>query len=271
MARVVRAGDDIRKGVTASWFNEQNKRRTQARPNSVVSIPENPVKAGCIASSGIIFNRFEAANIVGPAVPYEDFDGDAVQYSTVLVKVNNTLVEDKWGICQGPCTQDNPSKLVVLGITWALFDYTEDDTHVEVVSGVLKSGTSGKAIILSPPESEGLPGLILIRGGESGIGRIEFEITSATTVDDSNSPYDGMRELTVKVVGPSCNRASMLDQTGVKVYEHDPQCLTLDETDAALVGRKGWAFEGIFQDQSDSASPGDATPCHWILDGICCP
>ncbi len=34
---------------------------------------------------------------------------------------------------------------------------------------------------------------------------------------------------------------------------------------------KGWAFEGIFQDQGTGASPGDATPCHWVLDGLCCP
>lgn len=104
-----------------------------------------------------------------------------------------------------------------------------------------------------------------------GMGRIEFTITSATTISDTDSPYDGMRELTVTVVGPSCNRASLLGETGVKVYEHDPQCLTGDEEDAALEDRKGWAFEGIFQDQSSGASPGDATPCHWVLDGLCCP
>ena len=168
MARVVKAGDDIRKGITASWFNEQNKRRTQAKPNSIVHIPENPVKVGCIASSGITLDRFEAANIVAPAIPYEDFDGDAVQYSTVAVKVNDTLVENKWGIVQGPCTQDNPSKLVVLGITWALFTYTDGHTHVDIVGGALTSGTSGKGIILSAPEEAGKPGLILIRGGGGG-------------------------------------------------------------------------------------------------------
>ncbi len=113
--------------------------------------------------------------------------------------------------------------------------------------------------------------LLIDSNDDGGIGRIEFTVTSATTVDDTDSPYDGMRELTVTVVGPSCNRASLLGETGVKVYEHDPQCLTSDETDEALEDRKGWAYEGIFQDQSSGASPGDATPCHWILDGICCP
>lgn len=108
-------------------------------------------------------------------------------------------------------------------------------------------------------------------GGASGIGRIEFVITSATTISNTSSPYDGMRELTVTIQSPSCNRASLLGVTGVKVYEHDTQCLTTGETDEALVGRKGWAYEGIFQDQSSGASPGDATPCHWVLDGLCCP
>ena len=109
-----------------------------------------------------------------------------------------------------------------------------------------------------------------VTGGGGGIGRIEFEVLSATTVSDTGSPYDGMRKLSVEVVGPSCNRASMLGDT-VDVYEHDPQCLTSGELDAELVGRKGWAFEGIFQDQSATATAGDATPCHWVLDGICCP
>lgn len=110
-----------------------------------------------------------------------------------------------------------------------------------------------------------------VTGGGGGIGRIEFEVTAATTISSTASPYDGMRELTVTVVGPSCNRASMLGDTGVKVYEHVPLCLTGDELDAALVGRKGWAFEGVFQDQSSGAAAGDATPCHWVLDGLCCP
>lgn len=104
----------------------------------------------------------------------------------------------------------------------------------------------------------------------SGNGTLEFKITSASTVTDTASPYHGMRKLVVVAVGPSCNRSSIMGTT-VDVYEHEPLCLTGDETDEALVDRKGWAFEGIFQDQSSGASPGDATPCHWVLDGICCP
>jgi len=101
-------------------------------------------------------------------------------------------------------------------------------------------------------------------------GTIEFLIDSATTISDSSSPYYGMRELTVTIVSPPCNRTN-LHLTSAKVYEHDPQCLAGDETDAALEGRKGTAFEGVFQDQSSGASAGDLTPCHWVLQGLCCP
>jgi len=107
--------------------------------------------------------------------------------------------------------------------------------------------------------------------GSSGSGgTIEFLIDSATTISNSSSPYDGMRELTVTIISPPCDRTN-LHLESVKVYEHDPQCLTSDETDAALEDRKGWAFEGVFQDQSSGASAGDLTPCHWVLQGLCCP
>jgi len=164
MKKVVKAGDPIRSALTASWFNEQNKSRTKALPRQQ-GIPENPVQVDCIADTDVDLTRFSAANIVGPAIPYEEFEGGAVQYSTYMVKVNDTLVADKWGIVQGPCYPNYSSKLVVTGITWALFDYTNGHTHVDVTGGALTSGTSGKAIILSAPEETGKPGLILIRGG----------------------------------------------------------------------------------------------------------
>ena len=119
---------------------------------------------------------------------------------------------------------------------------------------------------ITPVETR--PRLILPTGGGASV--IEFTIDSATTVDDPDSPFDGMRELTVTVIGPSCDRAELLGETAT-VYEHDPQCLTSDETDEALEDRKGSAFEGIFQDQSSEAEEGDATPCHWVLIGLCCP
>lgn len=163
MKKPVKAGDKIRDAITASWFNEQNKRRNPAPQPFSGDLPENAIKVPCHADTGIDLGRFEAANIVGPAIPYEDFDGDAVQYSTAAVKVNDTLVTERWGIVQGPCLPDNPSWLVVAGITWAIFDYTEGDNYVDVVDGVLESTSSGRALILSPPESAGKPGLILIQ------------------------------------------------------------------------------------------------------------
>jgi len=168
MRKVVKPGDPIREAITASWFNEQNKSRTSPPTNQRQFIPENPVQVDCIADTGVDLTRFSAANIIGPAIPYEAFEGGAVQYSTYMVKVNSTLVADKWGIVQGPCYPNYPSKLIVTGITWASFSYTNGHTHVEVTGGALVSGTSGKAIILSAPEETGKPGLILIRGGSGG-------------------------------------------------------------------------------------------------------
>lgn len=167
MKKVVKAGDRIQEAITASWFNEINKSRNIQPPQQRQFIPENPVQVDCIADTGVDLARFAAANIVGPAIPYEAIGSSALQYSTSMVKVNSTLVADKWGIVQGPCLPNHSSKLIVLGVTWAIFTYTSGHTHVDVVSGALTSGTSGKAIILSPPESSGKPGLILIRGGSS--------------------------------------------------------------------------------------------------------
>lgn len=103
-----------------------------------------------------------------------------------------------------------------------------------------------------------------------GFTRIEFLIDSATTVADSSSPFDGLRQLTVTIISPSCNSPELWDTSAI-VYEHLPDCLTIDETDEELEGRKGWAYEGVYQDQSSGAAPGDLTPCHFVLDGLCCP
>lgn len=111
---------------------------------------------------------------------------------------------------------------------------------------------------------------VFVNAGGSSITRIEFIVVSATTVADTASPYNGMRKLVVTVKSPSCNAAGIWNTT-VDVYEHQPACLTEGETDGALVGRKGWAYQGVHQDMSSGADPGDLTPCHYVLDGICCP
>ena len=146
----------------------------------------------------------------------------------------------------------------------------DDATQVEASAEVkntlgdfshLKSGERGICV-----KSGGIYYAVHPEGG----GTIEFLVDSATTISDTASPYYGMRELTVTIISPPCNRTS-LHLTSAKVYEHDPQCLAGDETDAALEGRKDTAFEGVFQDQSSGASAGDLTPCHWVLQGLCCP
>lgn len=109
---------------------------------------------------------------------------------------------------------------------------------------------------------------LLINSSGGGGGKIEFRVLSASTV--VGGQYDGMRKLVVEVKSPPCNRTSLHGDT-VDVYEHEPLCLTGDESDAALVDRKGWAYEGVYQDQSSGAIAGDLTDCHWVLDGLCCP
>lgn len=111
---------------------------------------------------------------------------------------------------------------------------------------------------------------LILGGGDVGNNFIEFIVVSATTVADSGSPYNGMRKLVVTVKSPSCNIPGIWNTT-VDVYEHEPLCLTGDETDGALVGRKGTAYQGVHQDMSSGAGTGDLTPCHYVLAGICCP
>lgn len=108
------------------------------------------------------------------------------------------------------------------------------------------------------------------RGVVGGFTLIEFIVDSATTVTSTGSPYFGMRKLTCTVKSPSCNNPDIWGDT-VDVYEHQPACLTGDETDEALADRKGWAYQGVHQDMSSGASPGDLTPCHYVLMGLCCP
>lgn len=101
-------------------------------------------------------------------------------------------------------------------------------------------------------------------------GRIEFIVDDAEEISDTGSAFDGMVHLTVTIIGPSCNRTVLIGET-VDVYEHPPTCLVGDEDLGDLVGRKGFAYEGIFADQSSGAAEDDVTPCHWVLDGLCCP
>lgn len=189
MTRPVKPGDSIREHLTATWFNEINKSRTGAQPNHLHP-PENPVRVQVLAGPGQSFNRFEAAcPIIEPTSLSPE-----VAYSSLTCKVTSSLNANRWGILQGPCSADTPAYLTVLGLTWALFDYTENDTHVDVVGGNLISGSEGRGIIIAPPLDENSPGLILLGSGGSGGGDsggiVARTITGISSRIGSSPPYE---------------------------------------------------------------------------------
>lgn len=162
MTRAAKPGDKITDHLTSGWFNEQNKTRTTS-PLKQIPPPENPIRARCVADSGVDILRFHPAKIVGPATEWDD----ETSPTTIACKVDepsNTSLP--WGVVQGPVNADSSSNIVLFGLTWAIFDYTASDTHVDIeLSGgsyVLVSSTSGRAHIILPPESAGKPGLIFI-------------------------------------------------------------------------------------------------------------
>lgn len=163
---VVRAGQPIRRVVTASWINNINKKR---RPGLLTKerIAQNPIKVHCIGDTGVDLNRFDAADLVGPALDYEDWGGSATQYSSLMCKVSGTLTSSKWGVLQGPCGEKLSTRITLAGLTWANFGYTPGDSYVDVSGGALVSGSMGRAVIISPPAAAGKPGLILL-GGSGG-------------------------------------------------------------------------------------------------------
>lgn len=99
-------------------------------------------------------------------------------------------------------------------------------------------------------------------------GKIFFEVDSATTAGTS-SPYNGKMILTVTVTVAPCDQSWLVGES-VDVVDWSG-CLANAETTAAVVGREGWAFRGIAESLASTASEGDLTPCHWALDGLCCP
>lgn len=109
------------------------------------------------------------------------------------------------------------------------------------------------------------PRLIIPAGGS---GKIFFEVDSAATAG-TGSPYNGNMILTVTIIVAPCDQPSLIG-TSVDVVDWST-CLANAETTAAVVNREGWAFRGIAQSLASGASPGDLTPCHWALDGLCCP
>lgn len=108
--------------------------------------------------------------------------------------------------------------------------------------------------------------LIDSRGGSGS--KIFFEVDSAATAG-ATSPYNGNMILTVTITVAPCDESNLIG-TSVDVVDWST-CLANAETTGDVVNREGWAFRGIAQSLASTASPGDLTPCHWVLDGLCCP
>jgi len=108
----------------------------------------------------------------------------------------------------------------------------------------------------------------ILTGGGSGSGKIFFEVDSAA-VAGSSSPYNGKMVMSCTVVVAPCDQSELID-TSVDVVDWST-CLANDEMAAALIGREGWAFRGVAYSLKSGDPAGTLTPCHWALDGLCCP
>jgi hypothetical protein len=151
--------------------------------------------------------------------------------------------------------------------------------------------TSGEMPLLPGPPAEDLydPIKLIVNGKENDQGvaeysymdeqwqvisfrrrefgtKIFFEVTAAEEAG-TDSPYNGLTILTVDVICEPCEE----DLATAEVIDWS-SCLANAEEFAELIGREGWAFWGRGRQSRESgAEEGDKTPCHWILDGLCCP
>lgn len=107
---------------------------------------------------------------------------------------------------------------------------------------------------------------LIIPGGASG--KIFFEVDSAA-IAGTSSPYNGKMILTVTIIVAPCDQSDLIT-TSVDVVDWST-CLANAETTAAVVNRQGWAFRGIAHSLKSGDPAGTLTPCHWALDGLCCP
>ncbi len=93
-------------------------------------------------------------------------------------------------------------------------------------------------------------------------GTIDSIVTAGTS-----SPYNGLIVATVTVTVPPSDQTSLLN-TQVDVVDHTGRIFDL--TEGQLVGVWIWASEGVAQDLSSGALPGDLTPSHWAADDRVC-
>lgn len=214
-----RPGDDIRKHITASFVNELKKtRHAQYVPKR--DRQDNPCKvtARVETDSELVFQRFEAVNLVGPFAESNVSTFYEGMLETVGAVVDDQLEVGRWGIAQGLIRDGYSDEVTVVGMTWALFEYTEGHTHVTIEGGALVSSTSGEGIIIFPPPGSSsspgsaAPGLILIRGGSSGSSTNVVQGRLTALENGTGEDFEGYKIATITVERTSC---------GARQYEGD--------------------------------------------------
>lgn len=142
------------------------------------------------------------------------------------------------------------------------------DMWQPVVNSFLVStgGAMFSAVGADDIKTDVMRAFILSSGG--GSGKIQFKIDSAV-IAGTSSPFNGKMILTCTVIVAPCDQSDLID-TSVDVVDWST-CLANAETVGAVVGREGWAFRGIAKSLKSGDPPGTLTPCHWALDGLCCP
>ena len=102
-------------------------------------------------------------------------------------------------------------------------------------------------------------------GTEDGEGKI---VPNSIITEPSDSPYAGLKSAQVEVITAPCSQAALIGET-VEVIDHLGCILNLEpSTDLNDVGI--YFHEQIAIDRSQTASPGDLTPCHWAAFNRCC-
>lgn len=278
MKRVARPGDSVLKHITASQINEWNKRKPQYQPQRKATT-ENPTKvmARVDTDDGPTIQRFEPVNIVEPFVVTTGTVKDGM-WETAAVRVNTTLTEGKWGISQGLIRPNMTDYVVVSGLTWAKFDYIPGDTHVKVENGELVSSNSGEATIIYPPPEEGMPGLILIRGG-AGTSTTETKIVQGRLIDlyDGEGEATGYKVGVVQVIKANCAAEEYIGQE-IHVVDWSECVFDLDFADLEDVWV--WAVDDYNIDPPYGDGPYYCTPyydpyypecdCGWATLDRCC-